>query len=133
MHLMRNNSTLAGTDNQRMDLCVDFARMAKVDCTFAAVPSTKTSHADTQLTSSLSEAFDLLRDGLAGSLSIVFEWRFGSQSGSGAIRDFTLPYTTVTEHYARQAIDNLIIKKIADALYEDWKREEEYQGPLHLV
>ncbi|MFN6964370.1 MAG: hypothetical protein ACK4S4_11475 [Pyrinomonadaceae bacterium] len=121
-------------DQQQLDLCREFARMASVECTFAAVAPAapaEASHVSTFVTPSLDAAIDRLRSGLAGSISVTFEWRFGSQSGNDAIKDFRLPYTTATERYARQTIQNMIASKIAWTLYDDWRVESEYRGPIH--
>jgi hypothetical protein len=44
-----------------------------------------------------------------------------------------MPHSTATERYVAQTIDNMIAQKITAVLYEDYAREDLYDGPISVI
>jgi hypothetical protein len=126
------NASETPIDREQMELCREFARMAKIERTFAVVPDPQSSKAGADIADSLAEAFEMIRDQTAVSLSVIFDWKFGGKAGSDSVR-FFMPHTTVTERFVEQTIDNMIAQKITHVLYEDFAREALYDGPIDVV
>ena len=119
-------------DEKQMELCREFARMARIERTFAVVPDPQSTKAGADLAGSFSEAFEMIRGQTSASLSVVFDWNFGGKRGSDSVR-FFMPHATATERFVEQTIDNMITQKITCVLYEDYSHEEQYVGPIDVV
>lgn len=126
------NASETPIDREQMELCREFARMAKIERTFAVVPDPQSSKAGADIADSLAEAFEMIRDQTAVSLSVIFDWKFGGKAGSDSVR-FFMPHTTVTERFVEQTIDNMIAQKITNVLYDDYAREALYDGPVSVL
>jgi hypothetical protein len=129
MHLTASDTPI---DREQMELCREFARMAKVERTFAVVPDPQSSKSSADITYSLTEAFEMIRDQTAASLSVIFDWKCGGKRGSDSVR-FFMPHATATERFVEQTIDNMIAQKITSVLFEDYAGEAEYDGPISVV
>lgn len=119
-------------EREQLELCREFARMAKVERTYAVVPDPNSSKAGADLTNSFDEAYAMIRDQTAASLSVIFDWKSGGRTGSDSIR-FFMPHATATERFVEQTINNMIAQKITAVLYDDYAREELYSGPISVI
>lgn len=131
------NLTASGSpvDEKQMELCREFARMAKIDRTYAVVPDPQSSKAGADIADTFADAFEMIRDQTAASLSVIFDWKCGGRMGSDSVR-FFMPHPTATDRFVEQTIDNMIAQKITRFLYEDYARaelEELYDGPVCVV
>ena len=122
----------APVDEKQFELCREFAKMAKIEHTYAVVPDPQSSKASADIAGSFSEAFERIRDQTSASLSVVFDWNFGGKRGSDSVRSF-MPHATATERFVEQTIGNMIAQKITRVLYDDYSREEQYDGPISVV
>ena len=89
-------------EREQLELCREFARMAKVERTYAVVPDPNSSKAGADLTDSFAEAFAMIRDQTSASLSVIFDWRSGGRTGSDSIR-FFMPTTDYTDFHRYDA------------------------------
>jgi hypothetical protein len=122
----------APVDETQLELCREFARMAKIERTYAVVPDPQSSKAGADIAGSFAEAFEMIRDQTAASLSVIFDWKFGGKAGSDSVR-FFMPHTTATERFVEQTINNMIAQKITCVLYEDYAIEDLYNGPISVI
>lgn len=118
---------------KELDMCRDFAQMARINCKFAIKdhgPEDEESAA--RVISSFAQAYDEVRGSDRKSLCVVFDWNYGNQSGHDWI-SYSMPNATVTDTFVERHLGNLVIQRIAEALYRGYRWEDVYEGDVIVV
>ena len=121
------------TYRRELEMCRDFAQMARINCKFAIKEDATTDgDAAARIVSSFAQAYDEIRGSDRKSLCVVFDWNYGNQSGQDWI-SYSLPNSSVTDTYVERHLGHLVIERIAQALYRGFHWEDEYVGDVTVV
>jgi hypothetical protein len=128
-----SSAAAAEAYRKELEMCKDFAQMARINCKFAikdhGIPD---GESEAQIVSSFARAYDEVRGSDGKSLCVVFDWNYGNQSGHDWI-SYSLPNASVTDTYVERHLGNLVIQRIAQALYRGFRWEDEFDGEVTVV
>jgi hypothetical protein len=128
-----STASAAEAYRKELDMCKDFAQMARINCKFAIKdhgPEDEESAA--KVVSSFAQAYDEIRGSDRKSLCVVFDWNYGNQYGHDWI-SYSLPNSNVTDTYVERHLGNLVLQRIAESLYRGFRWEDEYEGDITVV
>ena len=121
--------SIPGVDEDR-DACLQMARDARIESTYLVTAPHSRSTNTLHLSRSLSTAFELWNVEHGRRLSVVFDWAVGDASGSGIVRYEKESDPIVQQKFLEGTLRNMIIREIADSLFEDIPQLDDLQIDL---
>jgi hypothetical protein len=120
------NHSIPGMDEVR-DACLQMASDAKVQATYIVTAPLSLSADTVHFSRSFSTAVELWKVEQGRCLSIVFNWAVGDESGSGIARFDRHKDPTVQQCLVEGTVRNMIVREIADRLFERIPRFDELE------
>ena len=72
--------------------------------------------AEFETTHSFARAYEMLQEGSASSMQILFRWRLGDRRGEGHVSYLRMSFPTATDRFVERTTQNQITAAIADSL-----------------
>lgn len=109
---------------EQFEACREMASDASVRRTYFVTSPYSGTGDDVHVSRSLPTAFELWRCAAGRRLSVVFDWSVGDEAGQGAVTYEGKNDPTVQHRFVEQTVEKMIVREIADRLFEQIPRPE---------